>query len=188
MPGKTSALCCILVVAALLLYPSMSSSAEIIDVSVAGQGDMPEYYYYALDDEGGLYRAYALNWNWVCCLGTYPGAVAMDFDVQCVGMQVRGFITFTNGDLLPVDFDGYPGPIIPGPEGASGIEEISVRFGCTYYGAEYEHLIQIRSGCITWCYIEDTNFSEWFGPFDIGSLPSATDPSSWGKIKAEWGE
>ncbi|MGD9141309.1 MAG: hypothetical protein PVJ42_07190 [bacterium] len=185
MPGKLLALCCAFAITAVVVHPIACRSAEIIDVSVAGQDDISQYYFYALDDEGGLYRAYALNWNWVCCLGTYAGAVGMDFGVQCVGMQIRGFITFTNGDLLPVDFDGTPGPIIPGPEGVSGIEEISVRFGCTYYGADYEYLVQIRSGCTTWCYIEDGNFSEWFGPFDIGSLPSLTQPGSWGQIKTQ---
>jgi hypothetical protein len=183
MPGKILVSCSFLVVTALLLCPITSHSAEVIDVSVtlalsAGFGPMC----HAIDDEGQLWVTVEFGGAWYYC-ATYPGAVALDFGVYPDVLSVRGFIAYANGDLLPVYHDGEPwGSLIPGPSGASGIEEVSVRFA-DYY-EEYDLCVLIREGCTVWLYID----GQWEGPNDVNSLPSETDPSTWGKIKAEFKE
>jgi hypothetical protein len=111
----------------------------------------------------------------------------LDYGVDPVTAEVRGFIAYANGDLLPLELGVHPaGPIIPGPAGASGVEQISVGFRCLPEG---DLIAVIRSGCVMWAYvIEDDGSGSWIGPSDIGGLPSATESTSWGRIKADFSE
>ena len=186
MPGKILVLCCALSVAALLLCPARSRSAEIIDIAVYGTTPWePEVKIFALDDEGGTWECYDYI-TWWQRPETYPGAVGLDYGVDPATYEVKGFIAYANGDLLPLQLGVDPaGPIIPGPAGASGVEEISVGFRCVPEG---DLIAVIRSGCIMWAYVEDDGSGSWIGPLDIGGLPSGTESTSWGRIKADFSE
>lgn len=186
MPGRALVSWSVLFVTAMLLCPATSRSAEIIDISVYGSTPwQPGVKIFALDDEGGTWECNDYT-PWFRRPETHTGAVGLDFGVDPVTDEVRGFIAYANGDLLPLQLGVDPsGPIIPGPVGASGIEEISVQFRCL---PEPDLIAVIRSGCIMWAYIERDGSGSWSGPLDIGSLPSATEPSTWGKIKAEFSE
>lgn len=178
MPGKILIPCFVLVVTAMLLSPIASRSAQVIDICMSGDAyDL--YVLYALDDEGGLWLSTTADyWYHVA---TWSGAVGIDFDLRSY-VTKRGIIVFANGDILRVDPDGTTpsGPLIPGPAGASGVESISVCFG----DHESLDLVMIGAGCTVWWY----HLESWQGPFEIGSLPSATDPSTWGKIKGEFSD
>jgi hypothetical protein len=105
--------------------------------------------------------------------GVHPGASALDYYMGT--SPGYGVVAFPNGDVQLIDDVGWPmGDLIPGPPGASGIEEV---------GIDDLGNILIRAGCVFWVRSGDI----WIGPCEpFGAGASEAEAESWGKIKAEF--
>jgi hypothetical protein len=160
------------VLLAVLCSAVVAHGAEIIDVAWTGVAWM------ALYDDGTLKGDWAPNI--IICdamMGSYPsypGACALD---GVDGASVEGAVlAFPNGDLQRLTFNAQPdGALIPGPPGASGIEEVKIGGNCDTY--------TIRSGCVFWAWRAGT----WYGPCEPFGMGASEAPAeSWGEIKAEF--
>jgi len=162
--------CCVL--SAALLWSVAAEAAEVVDVVLAFGGFANRWL--ILDSEGRIWDA-----DPNICMGVWempgahPGACAIDYYMGT--LPGHGVVAFPNGDVQLIDDVGWPiGDLIPGPPGASGVEEVDI---------DDAGNVLIRSGCVFWVYLPPS----WEGPCEpVPGGASATEQGSWSEIKAEF--